>query len=88
MFNIHRVTMHVTHLGGVGQGVREVPCDDGTGCIHNCGRFVHQLFAFMARRTPLEQLRLSLFIMPGVLRGDQFAVSCNIHLHLNCHEGI
>ena len=88
IFNIHRVTIYITHLGGIGQGVWEVPCDDGTGCIKNCGGYLDQLCALMARRTPLKQLLLSLFIMPRVLRGDQFAISCNIDLRLNCDEAI
>ncbi|KAG2368434.1 hypothetical protein BDR07DRAFT_1372204 [Suillus spraguei] len=32
------VTIYIMHLGGLGQGVWEVPCDDGTGSIENCGR--------------------------------------------------
>src|SRR6267154_6710610 len=86
MFNIRRVTIYFTHLGGIGQGVREVPCDDDTGCIKNCGRYLNQLCTLMARRTSLKQLLLSLFIMPGVLWGDQFAISCHIDRHLNCND--
>src|SRR6267154_3261641 len=51
MFNIRRVTIYITHLGGISQGVREVPCDDDTGCIKNCGGYLNQLCTLMARRT-------------------------------------
>src|SRR5712664_4586501 len=88
MFNIHPVTIYITHLGGIGQGIWEVPCNDGTGYIKNCGGYLNQLCTLMPRRTPLKQLLLSLLIMPGVLQGDQFAISCNIDLHLNCDQAI